>query len=79
MKAIRAPWTALPLAVLIAVLLLAPAAAVAADQAAIAAAAIAQIMETFSRPPVDNGAAVGIAVEIFLASLSSSSSLASKT
>ena len=54
---------ALPFAVFIAVLLIAPALLVAADNP-VSAAAIARIMETFARPAVDNGAAVGIAVGV---------------
>src|SRR5215468_7435246 len=62
MIAIRAR-KALALAVFIAVLLIAPAPVVAADSA-LSAAAIARIMETFARPAVDTGAAVGIAVGV---------------
>ena len=58
------PWTSLLGAVALTALVLAPAWASAADQAAESATAIARIMETFARPPVDSGAAVGIAVGV---------------
>jgi len=58
------PWTSPLFAALIAILLIAPASTRAADQAAESADAIARIMETFARPAVDRGAAVGIAVGV---------------
>src|SRR5262249_58627905 len=58
------PWTSLLGAVALTALVLAPAGAGGADQAADSATAIARIMETFARPPVDSGAAVGIAVGV---------------
>ena len=64
MKVTRGLVTALPLAMSIAALLIAPVPAVAADAAAASAAAIAEIMETFARPAVDKGGAVGIAVGV---------------
>src|SRR5262245_43391028 len=61
---LRAPSRAPLAAVAIAVLLIAPASPRAADEAAESAVAIARIMETFARPSVDKGAAVGIAVGV---------------
>src|SRR5262245_29136088 len=55
---------ALWLAVSIAALLVAPVPVVASDPAASSAAAIARIVETFARPAVDRGGAVGIAVGV---------------
>src|SRR5262245_43300842 len=62
MIAIRAR-KALALAVFIAVLLIAPAPLVAADSA-LSNATIARIIETFARPAIDTGAAVGISVGV---------------
>jgi len=64
MNVARTSWTARLVALSTVAQLMAPTPGGAADQAAESAAVIAQIMETFARPPVDRGAAVGIAVGV---------------
>jgi CubicO group peptidase (beta-lactamase class C family) len=64
MSMARTPWLSPLIAVSMAAQLSAPSPGVAADPAVRSAAAIARIMETFARPPVDSGAAVGIAVGV---------------